>query len=193
MTATRHTRDDVVEAAGRLFAERGYHGTSMRDLGKALGLQGSSLYSHVESKEDLLVEVVQRGAELFQASADRAFERAAEPVERLRELIGGHVDVILDHLDESKTFLNEAKALDDDHRKAVIAARDRYEHAFRQTIADGVADGSFAPTADPKTSTIFVLSVLNAIDRWYRPDGPLDRQALTEAILSFALAGIGAS
>ena len=72
MTSSRHSRDDVIDAAGRLFAERGYHGTSMRDLGKALGLHGSSLYSHVSSKEDLLVEVVQRGAELFQRSAAAA-------------------------------------------------------------------------------------------------------------------------
>ena len=69
MVSTRNTHEDVVRAAGRLFAERGYHGTSMRDLGKELGLLGSSLYSHVSSKQDLLVEVVEEGAaaELFKA------------------------------------------------------------------------------------------------------------------------------
>ncbi len=55
MVSIRNTRSDVVDAAGRLFAQRGYHGTSMRDLGKELGLLGSSLYSHVDSKQDLLV------------------------------------------------------------------------------------------------------------------------------------------
>ncbi len=190
MTSGRHTRDDVIDAAGRLFAERGYHGTSMRDLGKALGLHGSSLYSHVSSKEDLLVEVVQRGAELFQRSADAACEREEQPRRRLRELIRGHVDVILDHLDESRTFLNEARALDASHRRSVIEARDRYERAFRDTVAAGVSDGTFGPDVDPKMTTIFLLSVLNAIDRWYRPDGALDRDALAEEILLFTIRGI---
>ncbi|MFB3044452.1 MAG: TetR/AcrR family transcriptional regulator, partial [Acidimicrobiia bacterium] len=72
MVSIRNTRSDVVDAAGRLFAERGYHGTSMRDLGKELGLLGSSLYSHVDSKQDLLVAVVEEGARLFEASAEQA-------------------------------------------------------------------------------------------------------------------------
>ena len=62
MVTTRNSRGDVVSAAGRLFAERGYQATSMRDLGKELGMLGSSLYAHVESKQDLLVEVVEEGA-----------------------------------------------------------------------------------------------------------------------------------
>ncbi len=61
--SARNSRDDVVRAAARLFAERGYHGTSMRDLGAELGLFGSSLYSHVGSKQELLVEVVATGAQ----------------------------------------------------------------------------------------------------------------------------------
>ena len=79
MVVTRNSRSDVVAAAGRLFAERGYHGTSMRDLGRELGLLGSSLYAHVESKQDLLVEVVEEGARLFQDSAEEALARVGPP------------------------------------------------------------------------------------------------------------------
>jgi AcrR family transcriptional regulator len=118
MTDTRNTRADVVQAAGRLFAERGYHGTSMRDLGRELGLQGSSLYSHIRSKEDLLVDVVQRAADLFQIGADRATVQTGDERATLRALIAGHVDVLLDHVDEARTFLNEARSLDDPHSGA---------------------------------------------------------------------------
>ena len=62
---SRLSRDDVIEAAGRLFAKRGYHATSMRDLGGELGILGGSVYAHVSSKEELLVEVVQRAGRLF--------------------------------------------------------------------------------------------------------------------------------
>ena len=122
MVTTRNSRADVVTAAGRLFAERGYHGTSMRDLGKELGLLGSSLYSHVESKQDLLVEVVEEGARLCGASADAALSPGGSAVGVLVRLIDGHVDVVLDNRDVARTFLNEAKMLDGSHRRTTHCA-----------------------------------------------------------------------
>jgi AcrR family transcriptional regulator len=190
MVTTRNSRADVVAAAGRLFAERGYHGTSMRDLGRELGLLGSSLYAHVASKQDLLVEVVEEGARLFDESAQRARLREGSSSERLRSLIAGHVEVVLDNPDVVRTFLNEARMLDEDHRSRVIAARDRYEQSFREVIADGIADGSFHGDIDPKLASIFLLSVLNAIERWYKPDGPLDQRKLSAAIFETTMAGL---
>jgi TetR/AcrR family transcriptional regulator, cholesterol catabolism regulator len=190
MVTTRNSRADVVAAAGRLFAERGYHGTSMRDLGRELGLLGSSLYAHVESKQDLLVEVVEEGARLFQDSADRALAAGGSAAERLRGLVEGHIDVVLDNQDVVRTFLNEARMLDDEHRARVIAARDAYETAFRAVIAEGVADGRFRPDVDPKIASIFILSILNAVERWYRPTGELDRTGLVDAIVMTQRSGI---
>jgi AcrR family transcriptional regulator len=192
MSSDRRSRDDVVTAAGRLFAERGYHGTSMRDLGKALGLQGSSLYSHIESKEALFVAVVERGAALFQAAADGALAETEEPVARLRALVRAHLDVILDHVDESKTFLNEARVLGGQEREAVLAFRDAYEARFRETIAAATAAGGLDPATDVRIASIFILSLLNAVDRWYEPDGRLDRNQLTDAVMGFVLSGLGA-
>src|SRR5690606_3409556 len=100
MTTTRNTREDVIAAAGRLFAQRGYHGTSMRDLGQELGLLGSSLYSQVACSEGLLVEVVEKGARLFAGSAEVARAAGGTGGERLRRRIAGHVDVVVDNLDE---------------------------------------------------------------------------------------------
>ena len=164
------SRQDVVEAAGRMFASKGYHGTSMRDLGAELGLLGSSLYAHVSSKEALLVEIVERGAALFERSAEAALG-ADDP---LRALISGHIDVVLDHQDEVQTFLNEAQFLGAEHRVRVLRARNTYEESFRQVFAD---------RPDPKLTAIFTLSILNAIPRWYDPSRPLTRAELVDAIL----------
>lgn len=192
MVTTRNTRDDVVRAAGRLFAERGYHGTSMRDLGKELGLLGSSLYSHVDSKQDLLVEVVEEGARLFENSADAALATAGTAADRLHALIRGHVDVVVDNIEVSRTFLNEARMLDDDHRGRILAARDHYEDVFRTVLREGSDDGSFHADLDPKTSAIFILSMLNAVERWYDPNGEIDRAALVERLDGFALGALSA-
>lgn len=192
MTEVRNSRADVVQAAGRLFAQRGYHGTSMRDLGRELGLNGSSLYSHISSKEDLLVDVVQRAADLFEASAAKALRTAGTEQDRLRALVAGHVDVLLDHVDEARTFLNEARALDESYRGRVLGARDGYERTFRQVLQKGVEQNEFRADLDPVVTGILLLSILNSVDRWYRPDGPLNRDALVDAILGFALDGISA-
>jgi TetR/AcrR family transcriptional regulator, cholesterol catabolism regulator len=182
-TRAARSRDDVVRTAGKLFAERGYHGTSMRDLAAELGLLGSSLYSHISSKEDLLVEVVEKGAVLFQGSADAALATSGTAADRLRALVAGHVDVVLDHLDEVRTFLNEAGALDESHRNRVVAARDRYEASYRSVLSE-------MKVTDPKLGAIFLLSILNALERWYRPTGPVQRQELADEIIQFAVAGM---
>ena len=187
---TRNTREDVVEAAGRLFAEKGYHGTSMRDLGKELGLLGSSLYSHIDTKQELLVEVVERGAALFQASADRALSTEGSGADRLQVFIAGHIDVVLDHVDEARTFLNEARSLDRSYRRRIIAARDRYETALRGLLETGRTDGSFGASLDTKLTGIFILSILNAVDRWFHEPGVINRAALVEEIYAFAAGGI---
>lgn len=80
--------------------------------------------------------------------------------------------------------------LDPEHRGRVIAARDGYEQTFRRVIAAGVADGSFRTDADPKLQSIFILSILNAIERWYRPEGRVSRDQLVEEVSNIALASL---
>lgn len=187
---SRLRRDDVIQAAGRLFANRGYHATSMRDLGNELGILGGSVYAHVASKEELLVEVVQRAGRLFGESAEQAMVSSENPAEQLRALIGGHIGVVLDHRDEAQTFLNEAAALAGSSRRAIIEERDRYEARFRAVINEGIADGTFRSDLDTDLAATFILSVLNAIERWYRPDGRIDPTSLTNEVHRFALLGI---
>jgi AcrR family transcriptional regulator len=190
MVTTRNSRADVIAAAGRLFAERGYHGTSMRDLGRELGMLGSSLYAHVDSKQDLLVEVVEQGARLFQESAAAALAVEGTARDRLQALIRGHVGVVLANHDVVRTFLNEARMLDDGHRSRVITARDAYEQAFRDVLVSGIGEQSFREDVDPKIASIFILSILNALERWYRPDGDLDSAALTRSLIGFVESGL---
>ena len=183
---SRNSRDDVVAAAGRLFAARGYEGTSMREVGNELGLLGSSLYSHIGSKQDLLVEVVTRGADLFQESVEKAGEVEGKARDRLRAMIAGHVDVVLDHRDEGRTFLNEARSLDGEHRRQVLDARNRYEAAFRAVLEEGAVDGSISTGVEPTIGAIFLLSILNAVERWFRDDGALSREGLVQEVLEFS-------
>jgi AcrR family transcriptional regulator len=189
-TRQRRSREDVVAAAGRLFAERGYHGTSMRDLGEELGLLGSSLYSHVGGKEELLVEVIRRGAATFQALVDEVLAWEERPTEQLRRLVLGHVRIIVENLHESSVFLNEARFLSSESRHQVLELRDRYESAYREVLAGGIKTGDFRADLDVPLTAIAVLSILNSVSRWYRPAGPKTPEELARGLFQFILRGV---
>ncbi len=186
---TTRSREDVVQAAGRLFALRGFHGTSMRDLGDELGLLGSSLYSHVESKEQLLVEVIQRGAVLFQSLADEVSAGGGAPEKKVADLVRGHAAIITSHQDMSATFLNEARFLPDRERRAIVDMRDRYESTVRGLISEAIGNGPFRDQ-DPALATIMALSVLNALTRWFRADGRQSAEEIAEAMVEFIIEGL---
>lgn len=187
---TRLSREDIVIGAGKRFATHGYHGTSMRNLGDDLGILGSSIYAHVGGKQELLLAVIERGAALFEASAARAISDEDDPTERLRALIAGHIDVLVDHDAESRTFLNEAAFLDPSERQRVTSMRDSYEAVFRDTISSGIQSGDFRADVDPRVSGIFVLSTLNAVQRWYHQGGRLSRSDLVDELHRFAVSGL---
>jgi AcrR family transcriptional regulator len=187
---TRLSREDIVIGAGKRFATHGYHGTSMRDLGDDLGILGSSIYAHVGGKQELLLAVIERGAALFEASAAKAVSSHEEPSDRLRSLIEGHLDILVDHEAESRTFLNEAAFLDPIERDRVTAMRDGYESVFRDTISSGVQSGAFRSDVDPKIYGIFILSTLNATQRWFDPGGKLSRGDLVDRLHLFVTSGL---
>ncbi|MFO7699019.1 MAG: TetR/AcrR family transcriptional regulator [Acidimicrobiia bacterium] len=188
---SRLTRDDIVTGAGRRFATHGYHGTSMRDLGEDLGILGSSIYAHVGGKQELLVAVIERGAGFFDAAAAGAVDAGADPPETLRLLIAAHIDVVLDHRPEARTFLFETSFLDEEERGRVARARDRYEQVFVDVIAQGVTGGFFPMHSDPRLAAVYVLSILNTVGGWFNESGRFDRSALAHDAHTFVMRGLG--
>src|SRR5258707_9104530 len=102
-------RQAIEDVASDLFRERGYAATSIRDIARALSVQGASLYAHVTSKEDVLWAIVDRAATRFEAAADRAEAEAAvrrtgDPAEALAALVRAHVDVLTSDVDAAGVF-----------------------------------------------------------------------------------------
>lgn len=190
MVTARRTREDVLEVAGRLFSQHGYHGTSMRDLGRELGLLGSSLYSHVGGKEELLVEIIRRGAQAFEHLVEEVQQAGGSPTEQLRRLIEGHVRIVIENLHESTVFLNEARFLSPQARHSVIELRDRYEEVFREVLRRGMAEGEFRADLDVPLTGIAILSMLNAVTRWYRPDGRVSPDELALIFVDLTMRGV---
>jgi AcrR family transcriptional regulator len=179
----------IEDVASTLFSQRGYAATSVRDIARALDLQGGSLYAHISSKEDVLWNIVSRAAERFHAAVRPIANRPASAAERLRGMAQAHVQVITDDIEHANVFLHEWRFLGAERRVAIARQRDAYEAYFRAVIAEGMANGEFRP-ADLKMAGLGILSGLNGIAGWYRPHGPLVPEAIADAFADLFLRGL---
>jgi AcrR family transcriptional regulator len=185
-TGARRREIDVI--ASELFHTNGYAATSIRHIARALDIQGASLYAHVASKEDLLWAIVDRAASAFEQAADRAAAETAgaDAVERLAALVEAHVEVVTAEPQRSSVFVTEWRHLSGERRAGIAARRDAYEARFRDTIGDGIAGGAFR-TTDPAIAATFILTALNGIATWYRPDGRLSADRIADHYVELAL------
>lgn len=185
-------RREIEDAASVLFRERGYAGTSVREIARSLDIQGASLYEHVTSKHDVLWAIIDRMAGRFERAADLAETAAApHPAARLLRLVRAHVEVVTDDPGAASVFVHEWRSLSDDRRAVIEHRRDQYEARFRSVIAEGIAGSAFA-TTDPPAASAFILTALNGLVSWYRPDGrlcPADIQELFSDLALRALIG----
>jgi AcrR family transcriptional regulator len=179
MTVETSRRQQIEDVASALFRERGYAGTSVRDIAQALNLQGGSLYAHVSSKEDVLWSIVVRAAERFNELVEPIASSAMPPAERLRAMIRAHVMVVTSTQQDAAVFLHEWRLLSTDRRAELQARRDAYEQLFRKVIAQGSAGAAFRKV-DPPLTAMAILSALNGIATWYRPDGALTADQIAD-------------
>jgi TetR/AcrR family transcriptional regulator, cholesterol catabolism regulator len=188
---TRTRRREIDDVASELFHANGFAATSVRDIAKALDIQAASLYAHVASKDDVLWSIVDGAATDFEHAADRALGDAAEgdAVERLAALVEAHVEVVTADPERSSVFVTEWRHLSGSRRAAVESRRDAYEARFRGTIAEGVGTGAFRAT-DPAIAATFVLTALNGIATWYRPDGRLTPDRIADHYVDLALSAV---
>ena len=194
----------ILVAAAAAFRAHGFSAASIDDVARRLGATKGLVYHYYRSKNDLFLDVCQRGMELdFAAVAAPAASRD-RAVTRLRAMAEAHVTTMLQHADFQHAILQAvARHLggpttpaDRDRLADVIASRDRYEQLFRRTIAEAAAEGDLAGGADASLTGRAFLSVLNAPVSWYRerPDETeADRRAIVRELALFALRGAGAS
>jgi AcrR family transcriptional regulator len=169
-------RDDLTRAAARLFAEKGYHGTSTADLAEALGLRKGSLYAHIESKADLLWEVAREGAAAFHAALDTVPDEGPV-VERIRAALRAHLRVVAEQLDVATVFVREWRYLQGERREAFVAERRRYEERFRALFREGRESGELRTDLDDGAAALLALSAANWAYTWLRSGADTDELA----------------
>ena len=178
-------REQILDEAARLFSERGYHATSMRDIGEATGMLAGSLYAHIASKEDLLYQIVLEAAHQFLGGLEALRAEVLSPEKRLRRAMQSHIGVVADGGDHARVFHHEWTALTGRRRAEVRRLRDRYDRLWDEIVR------ALPDVTDPKLARLLVLSAANWTYTWYRPEGPLSPDQIADRFTDLLLAGLG--
>jgi AcrR family transcriptional regulator len=157
----RRRQKEVVDAAARVFHERGYESTSIQDIAANLGILKCSLYYYIRSKEDLLNEI----------------------------LWGVHDDDI-ENLVKMGVFFHDFRSLSEDRRARIIAARDIYDGMLRNLIAEGQTEGVVCADVDPMMAAMAALGMCNWIYQWYQPRGRLKPSEVADQFADLVVAGL---
>jgi AcrR family transcriptional regulator len=188
-TAKLDRRTEIRQTAKRLFKERGYAGTSMRDLAKEVGIEAASLYNHLESKEELLHEMCFDIAEQFFAAFNTSVAEEKSPSKKLKAAIKAHIGVIASNLDASTVFFHEWMFLKEPDLSKFKKLRYQYEQSFREIIQKGITDKDFKEV-NVKLAVFTIFSALNATYDLYKSSEKLSQDEIVESISNILLKGI---
>lgn len=185
-------RSWILDKAGMLFWQNGYHSTRMRDIAKACECQPPNFYNYFKSKEEILYEVIKSITEQGVLSIQHLDEDETNPVEQLRLLIKSHF-IFLVGMKQSNVLLYDTgiKYLSSEHQKEIIKLRDAFDSILRKIIRRGIDAGCFAPT-DARIAGYLISSIIIRSSIWFSTKGRLSVDELVDIMFNFAYNGIRA-
>src|SRR5262245_57231831 len=185
--------DEIIDAAARVFAERGYHGTSTQAIADVLGMRQASLYYYFTSTEAALQAVWLRGTDGFVEAAEVVVKSKGAPLEKLARLIGAHLAPIETRQDYVKVFINERRYLPATSRRRLGRKTRAIERAFEHVILAGIADGSIVRGTDARLAMLAVLGMCNAVINWRVSDQGKDTARIAAQFAELMANGLAAN
>lgn len=182
-------KEQILQTSAKMFKEKGYASTSMRDIATELGIEAASLYHHIKSKEEILETICFTMADKLITGISEVNDIYFNAEEKLRMAIKNHVQIISENIDQSATFLHEWRSLSEPKLSAFKTLRDKYENEFKVILNDGVNEDIF-DDVDQKFATLTILSTVNWINEWYNPNGKMNAEEIAKKLSDFILGGL---
>lgn len=180
-------RAQITRGAARLFLEKGYEATTVREIAREVGLQSGSLFSHFGSKQEILVVVMDWGLRVALERADEALDGVAGARPRLLALSRAHLRTLLGEATEALAVSQyEWRSLSPESQREVVRLRDEYEDRWREVLQEA-GDEGLTHAKDIRVFRLFALGALNGAVQWYRPGGEYEVDALAERFVAFVL------
>jgi AcrR family transcriptional regulator len=187
--ATR--RDELLELAATMFAERGLRATTVRDIADAAGILSGSLYHHFSSKEEIVDEVLRGFLDWLFDRYQQIIDTEPNPLARLKGLFMASFDAIEHHHAEVVIYQDEAKRLSGQPRFDYVEELNRRQRKmWVEVLTEGIDQGYFRPDVDVDVVYRFIRDTTWVSVRWYQPGGPLTAQQVGQQYLSIVLGGL---
>ena len=191
----RHARRraEIVAAAARVFAARGFHGASTQDIADQLGIRQASLYYYFASKETALEAVCRVGVEGFLEQAQAVAKLPVRAPEKVARLIKSHLAPLEDRGDFVRTFQRERRHLPEPSRRRIGRIARRYERVIEGVLADGVDKRQLRADLDTRMATLALLGMCNAVAAWYTIEPRASLERIAAAFGALVCTGVSAT
>ncbi len=183
------SRAQILDAAAHIFSQKGYHAASMRDIAEAVRLRKPSLYHHVDSKQDILLALLDQALKILIDSLQSVLESDLPPDQKLKEAMRVYLGILTEKRELSAVLLLEHRSLESDMQSRHIPARDRFEAMWRELIREGVDAGVFQ-CQDIALATRALLGVLNWTITWYKPSGGYSADNVADQYANLFMQGL---
>jgi TetR/AcrR family transcriptional regulator, cholesterol catabolism regulator len=181
----------ILERAAKLIFASGFEATSMQQIAEASGLTKAGLYHHVKTKEAILVAIMNYGMDLFEEKVLNAVAGIEDPLERLRETMKRNIALVTEDSSKEVTIiLHEHQTLTGDAQREINARKKRYVRFLEQSFREASERGQVRRDIDPTIAAFSFLGSVLWTYKWYRADGAIDTQRLTDGIIDLFFVGL---
>lgn len=187
----RRNRDaEVVDAAIKVFYEKGYSASSIQDVADIVGVLKGSLYHYISSKEDLLFRILQESHEHARAIMQDVTEHDERAADRLRTFLERMYMWYLDHIERVSLYFNQQQHLTGDNKAEMLVLAREFEQFVRDLLTEARDEGTLRPDLDVKLAAFFVLGALNSIPMWYKASGPYSREHIADEFAEMSMSSL---
>jgi len=185
----RSARDKILAAAVQLFAEYGYHASSMREIARIAGIQAASIYYHYPSKQALLVEIMQVHMRQLNANLERIVSKPHSFEQCFYDALSNHIILHTTYKSEFFIIDTEIRALQAENREKILSLRDQYEDLIQRLLREGMEQGILSQT-DVKIASYAIIAMCTEVAQWFRPGGRLTVQQVIEIYFQMITRGL---
>jgi TetR/AcrR family transcriptional regulator, cholesterol catabolism regulator len=182
-------RDEIVEIAAKLFKQKGYSATTMREIAEQVGMEAASMYNHIKGKDALLTEICFRIADEYIAQLTLIDTQFHGPIEKLKALIRLHIRIVFKDSEGISVANNEWKHLPEAALEKFKASRRDYEMRFAKIIEEGIEKGEINDV-NVSVALFTILSSVRWVELWYKADRDISPDELEDNIVRLLMNGL---
>ena len=181
-------KEELIKTAVELFSERGFNGTSIRDIARSQKISTANMYHHFKNKEDLFFASLEYLTRMLPERLDEVWQESADPLERFKLLLKVHLTVTRSYQKEAKIFLLDQDLVSKKHTVKLQQIKKKVLDIYFRHV-ESLHEAGYVATPRTKILAFNILAVINWYLRWYRPDGPLPGEAINDEVIAFILYG----